>query len=53
MALAETYDRERLARLGVIGLPADPAAALTWYRRALALGEPGAAARIATLEGQR
>ncbi|PWS36175.1 hypothetical protein DFH01_13305 [Falsiroseomonas bella] len=53
MALAETYDPGHLARLGVIGLPADPAAALSWYRRALALGAPGAAARIATLEGPR
>jgi TPR repeat protein len=53
MALAETYDPGRLVLLGVIGLPADPAAALSWYRRAHALGAPEAAARIATLEGPR
>jgi hypothetical protein len=53
MAMAETYDPGSLARLGVIGLPADPAAALSWYRRALALGAAEAAARIATLEAQR
>jgi hypothetical protein len=53
MALAETYDPGRLAGLGVIGLPADPAAALSWYRRALGLGAPEAADRIATLEGSR
>jgi hypothetical protein len=53
MAMAETYDPRALARLGVIGLTPDPAAALTWYRRALALGAPDAADRIATIEAPR
>jgi TPR repeat protein len=50
--MAETYDPRVLARLGVRGLVPDRAAALEWYRRAVALGATDAAARIAALEAE-
>jgi TPR repeat protein len=51
--MAETHDPDILRRRGVIGLPPDRAAALSWYRRALALGAPEAASRIARLEAEQ
>ncbi len=48
-ALAETYDPVFLNRLGVIGLKPDPAAAAAWYRKAAALGDRSAVARLETL----
>jgi TPR repeat protein len=53
LAMAETFDPRVLAGRGVIGLSPDSTAALTWYRRALALGMAEAAPRIATLEAAR
>ena len=49
-ALAETYDPVFLNRLGVIGLKPDPDAAADWYRRAAALGDRSAVARLQTLQ---
>jgi TPR repeat protein len=48
-ALASTYDPAALRRLGVIGLKPDPGLAALWYRRAEALGDPGAEARLNSL----
>jgi TPR repeat protein len=48
-ALARTYDPDYLARLGVVGLQPDPAAAATWYRKAAALGDRDAETRLRTL----
>jgi hypothetical protein len=48
-ALAETYDPVFLNRLGVIGIKPDPAAAAEWYRKAAALGDRSAVARLQTL----
>jgi hypothetical protein len=53
LAMAETFDPQVLAERGVMGLPPDRTAALTWYRRALELGMTEAAPRIATLEAER
>jgi hypothetical protein len=50
LAMAESFDPQKLAARGVIGLSPDRAAALTWYRHALALGVAEAAPRIARLE---
>jgi hypothetical protein len=48
-ALAETYDPAFLNRLGVIGPKPNPALAADWYRRAAALGDRKAEARLLTL----
>ncbi len=51
-ALAETYDPVVLRRLNVIGPKPDPALAAEWYRRASALGDRSAEARIQTLQAE-
>ena len=51
-ALAETYDPAFLIKLGAVGVRPDPALAATWYRRAAALGDPDAEARLYTLSTQ-
>jgi hypothetical protein len=48
-ALAETYDPAFLNRLGVIGPKPNPGLAADWYRRAAALGDRKAEARLLTL----
>jgi hypothetical protein len=48
-ALAETYDPIFLNRLGAIGPRPDPGLAAEWYRKAAALGDRSAAARLQTL----
>jgi TPR repeat protein len=53
LAMGGTYDPGVLATIGARGIAPDRAVALTWYRRAQALGEPRAAERIATLEASR
>lgn len=53
LAMAESFDPRVLAARGVIGMPPDRAAAIAWYRRALALGVAESASRIATLEAER
>ncbi|MGH7091833.1 MAG: hypothetical protein ACREFQ_23335 [Stellaceae bacterium] len=47
--MGQSFDPEFLARLGVRGMSGDPAEAARWYRRALKLGEPRAAAALAAL----
>jgi TPR repeat protein len=49
MALAKTLDPTYLAGLGVIGLKPDLALAATFYRKAAALGDPDAKARLQAL----
>jgi hypothetical protein len=51
IAVGRTHDPAAIARLGLRGLRPDPAAAATWYRRALALGEPEAEALLRGLPG--
>ena len=48
-ALALTYDPAGLRQLGAIGPRPDPVLAALWYRRAQALGDAGAAARLERL----
>ena len=45
-----TYDPRVLQAMGARGMPPDRDAALTWYRRAAALGVADAEARIRALE---
>ena len=52
MALGDTYDPTTLARLGVVGLKGDGAAARSYYSRALSAGVGGARERIAALAEQ-
>ncbi len=49
MAIAMTYDPAFLSQLQVVGLSPDPALSATWYRKAAALGDPNAAARLHAL----
>ena len=49
MKLAETYDPSFISNHHVIGLRPDQATAAVWYRRAVALGEPQAQARLVVL----
>ena len=46
LALGGTYDPLVLRSLGTIGVPADPAQARGWYRKAMELGAPEASQRI-------
>jgi hypothetical protein len=48
----ETYDIDFLLRAGTRGIRADGAAAAGWYRKAAALGDPEARARLAHIEGR-
>jgi TPR repeat protein len=48
----ETYDIEFLSQSGARGFRADQSAAAGWYRRAAALGDPEARARLARIEVQ-
>ena len=52
LAMAESFDPQKLAERGVIGLSPDRTTALTWYRHALALGVAEATPRIARLEAE-
>lgn len=52
LAMGQTFDPAGLAAIGARGIPPDRAAALSWYRRAAALGEADAAPRIAALEAR-
>jgi hypothetical protein len=49
VALAETYDPAFVNQLGALGLRPSPAMAVDWYRKAAALGDRGADARLQTL----
>ncbi len=46
MTMGKTFDAMFLAGIGVTGMGADPATALIWYRRAAALGNAEASARL-------
>jgi hypothetical protein len=48
--LAKTYDPLFLGELGAGGIQADAGLATEWYRKAIALGEDGAAASLSKLE---
>jgi hypothetical protein len=50
--LGQTYDPLFLRRAALRGVAADPARAVTWYRRAAEGGSSEAAARLAELEGK-
>jgi hypothetical protein len=50
-ALARTYDPAFLAEMGVRGIRGDAALAMTWYRKAISLGDSGALARVEALNG--
>jgi hypothetical protein len=52
LALAATYDPNELAKLKVVGLKSDVAAARRWYEKARELGATEAAARLQRLEGR-
>jgi hypothetical protein len=49
VALAETYERSTLERLGALGLAPDPAMARSWYERARDLGSTEAQRRLDAL----
>jgi hypothetical protein len=51
MALGDTYSPIFLAERGVVGSLADPDLAKTWYRKAVAFGEPEARQRLLELGG--
>lgn len=51
LALAETYDPAELAKLRIVGLQPDAAAARKWYERARELGVAEAAERLRRLDG--
>ena len=53
MALAETYDPTFLSAMGAMGTKPNPAMAANWYRKAAALGDRGAEARLRTLEAAK
>ena len=46
MALADTFDAQELARLGVRGIQPDPNKARRWYERAQQLGAGDAEERL-------
>jgi hypothetical protein len=52
VALAATYDPAFLSQLGALGPRPNPAMAADWYRKAAALGDRGAVARLRTLEAE-
>jgi len=49
-AMGRSYDAAFLASLGARGIPADPAQAALWYRKAAAFGDPEAIERLARLD---
>jgi TPR repeat protein len=48
-ALGKTFDPAFLSATGAVGIRPDPDAALTWYRRAAALGDEEASKRITAM----
>jgi TPR repeat protein len=49
--LAATYDPREIARVGAVGVQPNLAEARRWYTRAIELGAPDAAERLARLGG--
>jgi hypothetical protein len=52
LALAKRYDPDELARLGAIGMQADPEAARKWYEKARELGSPDADGYLRRIGGR-
>jgi hypothetical protein len=52
-AMGKTYDIEFLLRSGARGIPADQSVAAAWYRKAAALGDVEARARLVQIETRR
>ena len=52
-AVGKTFDPAFLATIHASGIPPDPAAAASWYRKAAALGDSEAADRLARLTAVR
>jgi hypothetical protein len=52
VAAGRTYDPAVLSAIGAREIRPDPAAAAAWYRRAAALGDPGAATLLHRLEAR-
>jgi TPR repeat protein len=52
VAAGRTYDPAVLSAIGAREIRPDPAAAAAWYRRAAALGDPGAATLLRRLEAR-
>jgi TPR repeat protein len=52
LEVGATYDPRELQRIGARGIPPDRNAALTWYRRAAAMGAAEAQDRIRALEAK-
>jgi TPR repeat protein len=48
----KTYDGEFLLQAGVLGIQADQSSAMAWFRKAAALGDPEARARLAHIESR-
>jgi hypothetical protein len=48
----KTYDGEFLSQAGVRGIQADQSSAMAWFRKAAALGDPEARARLAHIESR-
>ena len=51
-SVGKTYDFEFLSQAGVRGIRADQTSAVAWFRKAAALGDPEAMARLARIESQ-
>ncbi len=49
--VGKTYDQEFLSQAGARGVRADQPSALAWFRKAAALGDPEALARLTRIEG--
>lgn len=48
----KTYDGEFLSQAGVRGIQADQSSAMAWFRKAAALGDPEARARLARIDSR-
>jgi hypothetical protein len=51
-SVGKTYDTEFLLEAGARGIPADQKSAVAWFRKAAALGDQEAMARLARIENQ-
>jgi hypothetical protein len=51
-AAGKTYDSDFLSQAGARGIQPDQTAAAAWFRKAVALGDPEALARLLRIEGQ-
>jgi TPR repeat protein len=51
-SVGKTYDVDFLSQAGARGIPGDLPSAVAWFRKAAALGDPEARARLVRIEGQ-